>query len=148
MTKLGFPGVLFHHETVNKDWFFDDMLPWIHYIPVAWHLSGLQEKYLWAETHQEEAKAIAGRATELFESFMDAPYMENLYNELFVDYLGKVLEAHVDSPDTWSDIKSQYEKDGFEMRMVSHCDIDVQCHTTIHIKGKVESHPFGPVATS
>jgi hypothetical protein len=129
MTKLGFPGVLFHHQTPTKDWFFDDMKPWIHYIPVGWHLNDLREKFVWAESHQIEAKEIADRATTLFQTFMEVPYMERMYQELFVDHLGKVLEAYVSSPsDSWRDIQTQYANDGFKMRLVSRCD-DAKCHT-------------------
>jgi hypothetical protein len=142
MTKLGFPGVLFHAQTPSKDWFFDDMIPWIHYIPVGWHLNDLHEKFKWAESHQIEAKGIADSATTLFQTFMEAPYMERIYKELFVDHLGKVLEAYVSSPDeTWSDIQAQYANEGFEMQLVSHCD-DAKCHTLFVGGIGVDSQPF------
>ena len=31
---LGMPGVLFHHETPMRDSFYDDIQPWVHYIPL------------------------------------------------------------------------------------------------------------------
>ncbi len=34
LDKLGLPGLLFHHETSTQDYFHDDLLPWVHYVPV------------------------------------------------------------------------------------------------------------------
>jgi hypothetical protein len=34
LDKLGMPGLLFHHETSAKDYFHDEILPWVHYVPV------------------------------------------------------------------------------------------------------------------
>ena len=48
ISKLAIPGLLFHHETPMKDWFFDDLKPWVHYIPIEWDLSDLREKFEWA----------------------------------------------------------------------------------------------------
>jgi hypothetical protein len=149
MTKLGFPGVLFHHRTPSKDCFFDDMIPWIqHYIPVGWHLNDLHEKFKWAESHQIEAKGIADRATTLFQTFTEAQYMERVYNELFVDHLGQVLEAYnVSSPSkSWGDMHAQYADEGFEMRLVSHCE-DAKCHTLFADGIGVDSEPFETTVT-
>lgn len=130
MTKLGFPGVLFHHRTPSRDWFFHEMKPWVHYIPVSWHLGDLRERYLWARNHDAKAKQIADEATKLFENFMRAPYMERVYRELFVDYLSGVAEAYHE-PDpkvTWNEIRHEYAERGFAIRKVSTCT-DTTCHT-------------------
>jgi hypothetical protein len=34
LDKLGMPGLLFHHETSAKDYFHDEIIPWVHYVPV------------------------------------------------------------------------------------------------------------------
>lgn len=34
LEKLAFPGLLFHHVTSAKDYFHDDLIPWVHYVPV------------------------------------------------------------------------------------------------------------------
>lgn len=142
MTKLSFPGVLFHPETPSKDWFFDDMKPWIHYIPVGWHLNDLHEKFKWAESHQTEAQNIADRATALFQTFMEVAYMDRIYNELFVDHMRKIVEAYIPSAsESWSDIQRQYADEGFEMQLVSRCD-DAKCHTLFPDGIQVDSQPF------
>lgn len=122
ITKLGMPGLLFHHETRSKDWFFDDMEPWEHYVPIAWHLGDLREKFDWAEKHQDEAKRIADNASKLFDRLMSKGYMEKLYQELFVDYLGAVVDAFVPFPASWEEARRKYENDGFVLRQVGICD--------------------------
>jgi hypothetical protein len=49
------PGLLFHHITPTKDYIFDQIQPWVHYVPVREDLEDLMEKLEWAETHQDEA---------------------------------------------------------------------------------------------
>jgi len=34
LQKLAMPGLLFHHETVMRDFYFDDIRPMVHYVPV------------------------------------------------------------------------------------------------------------------
>jgi len=127
LTKLGMPGVLFHHETPTKDWFFDDMKKWIHYVPVDWTLGDLRDRFLWAQHNPKHAKRISDEASKLHEHFMQEPYMEKVYNELFVDYLGKVLDAYVPTRGPWEDRKREYLQGGFEIRRVAFCD-DTLCH--------------------
>eukprot|EP00957_Ditylum_brightwellii_P118707 9054058-Ditylum_brightwellii.AAC.1 len=43
LSKMAMPGVLFHHETLTRDWFYDEVKPWVHYIPVKMDLSDLRE---------------------------------------------------------------------------------------------------------
>lgn len=123
LTKLGMPGVLFHHETRTKDWFFDDMKAWIHYVPVTWHLGDLRAKFEWAENHQAEVKKMSDAASNLFDSMMEERYMRGLYEELFVDHLGMMLNAYVPSSSTWAEQKKIYELDGFELRIVATCEM-------------------------
>jgi len=46
--KLALPGLLFHHEILMKDWFYDDLKAWEHYVPVRMDLSDLSEKCTFA----------------------------------------------------------------------------------------------------
>lgn len=141
MTKLSFPGVLFHHQTPNKDWFYDEMQPWVHYIPVAWHLGDLKEKFIgqWLtrKLQKKSPKEISKRASELFEEFMSEAYMQKVYDILFDAYLGGVLAAHLDPYIPWSDIKKTYEEAGFTLDRVSVCD-DRSCSTVGGDGGEVK----------
>ncbi|KAL7543246.1 hypothetical protein ACHAXR_012559, partial [Thalassiosira sp. AJA248-18] len=59
LQKLAMPGLLFHHETPMKDYFYGDwMVPWEHYVPVKEDLKDLKEKYDWAESNPDKARYI------------------------------------------------------------------------------------------
>jgi hypothetical protein len=123
------PGVLFHHETKTKDWFYDLMEPWKHYIPVDENLTDLWDRYRWAEDNPEKAKKIAEEATKLSVYLLSSEYMDELYNELFVDYLGKVVEAYQpEEGKSWTDCLERYKKNTIETHLLSQCD-ELECNT-------------------
>ena len=55
-------SLVFRVESPLADFYAADLQPWTHYVPVAADLSDLEEKYLWAQSHQTEARDIAARA--------------------------------------------------------------------------------------
>jgi hypothetical protein len=128
ISKLKFPGLLFHHETPYKDWFYDEMKPMEHYVPIDWSLSDLKSQHEWAEKNPYEAKKIAEKATSLFKYMMSEEYMERIYQELFVDYLGNVVINYDGTDESWSDIKKKYNEDGFNLQKVSFCN-KMHCKT-------------------
>mmetsp|Transcript_30513 Transcript_30513/g.63825 ORF Transcript_30513/g.63825 Transcript_30513/m.63825 type:complete len:132 (+) Transcript_30513:110-505(+) len=88
------PGVLFHHVTSSKDYFHDDLIPWIHFIPVNEDLSNLREMYDWAEANSEKAKKISDAATEYVKSSATDHVMKVSYERYFVHSLERVLNAY------------------------------------------------------
>lgn len=48
-----------------RQWYYDDLRPFEHYVPVKADLSDLAEKWEWARTHPREAQAIAERGRDL-----------------------------------------------------------------------------------
>jgi hypothetical protein len=122
LAKLRMPGVLFHHETPTKDWFYDLMTPWIHYIPVKTDLTDLFERYQWAEAHPNKAKQIAEASTKLADYLLGGQYLAKVYQDLFVDYFGKVVEAYEPNGKPWEKYLEKYEKHGIHLREVSKCN--------------------------
>jgi len=70
-------------ETQNVQWFYTQLKPWIHYIPVEEDLSDLIEKIQWAIDNDEASKIIAQNAHTFVE--------ENLMPEHVALYCYKVL---------------------------------------------------------
>ena len=64
LRKLAMPGLLFHHETLMRDWFYGELQPWVHYVPIRIDLDDLSDKYVWAETNPIEAETIARNGRE------------------------------------------------------------------------------------
>lgn len=47
-----------------KQWFYERLEPWVHYIPVAADLSDLRRRFDWAEAHPAEVQLMVSRANE------------------------------------------------------------------------------------
>ena len=92
--KLALPGVLFHHETPTYDWFHEDLIPWVHYIPVSTELEDLKEKFEWAESHQVEAKSISDAATAFMRYMGTMEYWERAYDRTFLKRMLPTIDAY------------------------------------------------------
>lgn len=57
--KLFTNSLLFKPNSPWIQWYYNDLKPWIHYVPVRADLSDLIEKIQWALAHDLEAKLIA-----------------------------------------------------------------------------------------
>lgn len=129
LTKLLSPGLLLHHETPTKDFFYDEMMPWKHYIPVKTDLSDLKDKFDWAEANPHGAKLIAQEGTRFAEYLTSPKYMNKVYRELFMTYLGKVVKAYQPSNAmSWIQLLKQYRDTGHEVVQLSTCD-ETHCET-------------------
>jgi len=123
--KLALPGVLFHHVTPTKDWFYDRLQPWVHYIPVDSDLTDLREKFEWAESHPVEAQKIAEAGTE-FARWIGTPEgFAELYQQHLVAPLREIINAYQPPPDASDAGKSVLdiikEKGSPEYTVVSRC---------------------------
>ena len=45
-----------------EEWFYHDLKPWEHYVPIKKDFSDLKEKVEWLRQNDEEAKRIVNRA--------------------------------------------------------------------------------------
>ena len=108
LTKLVMPGLLLHHETPTMDWFFDEMKPWYHYVPVRTDLSDLKDRFEWAESHPTEARQIAQQGTNFSRWFFSNTKMQNEY-ETLCDTLANVVDAY-DSEESVESIIQTYHK--------------------------------------
>ena len=121
---LYFPGLLFHHETLTKDFFHDEMKPYEHYVPVKMDLSDLREKFDWAEAHPEEAQRIAKAATELAIKLASAKYVQELFDNLFLATLGKMVDSYrPEEGETIESILQTYEEAGVPFHDMGECNV-------------------------
>jgi hypothetical protein len=123
MAKLLAPGVLFHHETPTKDFFYDDMKPWVHYLPVKTDLSDLHQMFEWAERNPEGTRLIAEEGTRFAENLISRKYIAKMYRELFGTYMGKVVRSYRPKPQqTLDSILHEYVDAGMIIHPLSKCD--------------------------
>ncbi|MBS0605122.1 MAG: hypothetical protein JSS60_08845 [Verrucomicrobia bacterium] len=57
-------SLIFKPDSPWFQWYYNDLKPWIHYVPVRTDLEDLVEKVQWAQTHDLEAKIIAANARQ------------------------------------------------------------------------------------
>jgi len=65
--KLNSGSVILKQTSPFHQWFYNDYLPWVHYVPIANDFSDLQEKYQWCESHQEECEKMVKACLTLFQ---------------------------------------------------------------------------------
>ena len=58
-------------------WFSKFLLPFVHYIPIQYDLSDLQEKILWVINHDKEAENIAKNALEFARTYFNADFQRH-----------------------------------------------------------------------
>jgi hypothetical protein len=73
-------------DSIVFQWFYHDLKPWVHYIPIKQDLSDLVEKILWLQQHDDEAYAIAVNGQKFA--------LEYLKVDDFFEYAKMVLEIY------------------------------------------------------
>lgn len=91
---LGMPGVLFHHETPMRDSFYDDIQPWVHYIPLNEDLSNLEERVNWAKENPDECASISKRATQFAQKMMTSDGLIEHTKKTFVEPFRRYIDAY------------------------------------------------------
>lgn len=65
--KLNSGSVILKAYSVWRQWFYDEYLPWVHYVPVAEDFNDIQEKFAWCENNTDLCLAMIQRCKELFQ---------------------------------------------------------------------------------
>jgi hypothetical protein len=84
----------------NNYWFKDYLKPMVHYVPIAYDLSDLQEKIQWLADHDEEAEQIAKNAM-LFANTHFTPEFQRAYVDKEINRIlngdGSMLRSRYES---------------------------------------------------
>ena len=94
------------------------------YVPISPDLSGLKEKFDWAETHSNSAKQISDQATEFMRYLGTPEGFGHFFQEDFVEPLRKIIEAYqpilsIHPGKSWRDVLEPPE--GSDMVRVPEC---------------------------
>ena len=114
------PGVLFHHLSASKDYFHDDLKPWVHYIPINEDLSNLREMFDWAEEHSEAARKISEAGIEYVKNQARPEVMKAKYEKYFYHTLKGVIDAY--QPIQNDDAKAQVDNWLSNWSLVGKCN--------------------------
>jgi hypothetical protein len=79
-------SLVIKQATPNIQWYYGGLEPYKHYLPVKEDLSDLLEQIEWARQHDDEARAMALRASQFVE--------ENLSSEDILVYLYHLLQEY------------------------------------------------------
>ena len=134
LEKLAMPGALFHHVTSTKEYYFNRMKPYEHFIPVSPDLSDLWQKYIWAETESPaRARKISEEASKLAATFSTPAGFESIFEEYMLTPLLRVLEAYEPSSyKPWRTIINEHIE-GSSMKPIVRCTASgpYDCHTIV-----------------
>lgn len=97
------------------------MTPWKHYVPIKCDLADLESMSVLAKHVPERMKQIAREATKLGEYLLSKNYMDKVYQELFVDYIGELVTSY-EPTGSWESTAERYQKLGFDLFSVGDCD--------------------------
>lgn len=81
--EMAMGSVILKVDSKYKLWFFDMLIPYVHYVPVKGDLSDLIDKVKWCRENDEKCRDIA-KAARLF-------YDTNLTEDGLFDYMQKLL---------------------------------------------------------
>ena len=65
--KMNSGSVIFKVESGWRQWFYDEYLPWVHYVPIADDFRDLDEKFAWCENHPEKCLTMIRQCKKLFQ---------------------------------------------------------------------------------
>ena len=65
--KLNSGSVILKVESCWRQWFHNDYIPWVHYVPIKDDFSNIKEQYEWCESHQNECEVMIKNCKLLFE---------------------------------------------------------------------------------
>ena len=55
----------------NTCWFYNMLKPYIHYIPIKYDLSDLEEQIIWCKLHDKECKQITNNAFKFYQTYFN-----------------------------------------------------------------------------
>ena len=86
ISRLASNSVVFKQNSHNIQWFYDALIPYVHYVPINYDASNFIEMVDWARRNDEKCMEIAENATDFA--------VNNLRSEHNFHYLKLVLEKY------------------------------------------------------
>jgi hypothetical protein len=74
-------------DRLHKEFFYDNLKPWEHYIPVKRDLSDLIEKIKWCKNNKKDAYKIAQNAYIFCNKYLTRDYVYRRWDEIIHDHI-------------------------------------------------------------
>ena len=85
--KLYSGSVLLKPESIWKQWYYDKLQPWVHYVPINNDFSDLNEKIKWCKEHEDECKKIVQNARNFVLDELNWEKVQKDMISIFKNYL-------------------------------------------------------------
>ncbi len=88
--KLNSGSVILKTDSEWVQWFYEEYVPWVHYVPVKDDFFDLQDKFAWCESHQAECAEMVKKCKALFQKIYRhdnvVKYMEGVILKFAKEY--------------------------------------------------------------
>lgn len=85
--KLYSGSVLLKTNSIWKQWYYDELKPWVHYVPIENDFSDINEKIQWCIDNDEECYQITQRAKKFIEEKLNWKKVKEDTIEIFQKYI-------------------------------------------------------------
>ena len=79
-------SLILKNDSPDFQWYYGDLKPYVHYVPVAHDFSNLVEKIAWAQLHEREVLQIIANANEFAETHLHNEDIFLYFYLLLVEY--------------------------------------------------------------
>lgn len=87
-------SLLLKHSSPNVQWYYHNLQPYVHYLPINEDFSDLQKQYEWAEANQEQAQQIIANAQALAQAVFTPAAIDHATEEALIQY-SRVFAKHI-----------------------------------------------------
>jgi hypothetical protein len=88
---LGLSSVIFKQESPTHEWYYNDLKPYVHYIPISYYFSDLPQKVKWAQRHDVQVQRIVRNANMYVKSRFSERAVACYLHDLVTSYTKLLL---------------------------------------------------------
>jgi hypothetical protein len=88
--KLYSGSVLIKTNSIWKQWYYDDLKPWVHYVPVENDFSDINQKIQWCIDNDDECYQITKRAKQFVKEKLNWEKVKSDTIEIFQNYIKNI----------------------------------------------------------
>lgn len=91
-------SLLMKHKSDKLQWYYPQMQPYVHYLPINEDFSNLQDSYMWAEAHPKAAQKIANNGHRFAAKIFRLDNMLRSMQQALIRYHEHVNQLNPDIP--------------------------------------------------
>lgn len=88
-------SLLMKHSSNKVQWYYEDLIPYQHYIPIAADFSDMEKQLLWAEDHPKEVQQIIANANSFANEVFNKINVKTALHKGLLQYNQLVLQHEI-----------------------------------------------------